>query len=155
MNPLDQLHDIVAAGDVGWWPLAWGWWVLICLCVVGLCLIIRSCFRAYARARPRRLVLAELQRPHESLSAINSTVKRGLRMAQVPLEINQLHGKDWIDFLVNTGPNGNSNNFQTQLRAFSDRLYQSNNEESVRRYQALMQQWAAQTRWLYKGGADV
>lgn len=32
-DPLSALKDIVPAGEISWWPLALGWWVLIVLSV--------------------------------------------------------------------------------------------------------------------------
>jgi hypothetical protein len=36
---LEQLHDIEGLDSISWWPLAPGWWVLITLCVIILCLL--------------------------------------------------------------------------------------------------------------------
>lgn len=45
-DPLQQLHDIVEAQPVGWWPLAPGWWILM---LIAACLIIWSFIFLYKR----------------------------------------------------------------------------------------------------------
>lgn len=35
-NPLDQLANITVGDPISWWPLAWGWWLLISLCLLAL-----------------------------------------------------------------------------------------------------------------------
>lgn len=40
MNPNDlSLRDIHLPAEIGWWPLAWGWWLVIGLLVIGLVLL--------------------------------------------------------------------------------------------------------------------
>lgn len=37
MNPTElPLRDIHLPPEIGWWPLAWGWWIVIALVVLGL-----------------------------------------------------------------------------------------------------------------------
>lgn len=60
MNPLEQLKDIHAAPDPGWWPLAPGWWVLLAVLVlVSLAVIV--IYRRYRAYQHRRAVLNEFE----------------------------------------------------------------------------------------------
>lgn len=41
MNPTElALRDIHLPPEISWWPLAWGWWLLIVLAVLGLAALI-------------------------------------------------------------------------------------------------------------------
>lgn len=59
-DPLAQLHDIVLPQAVSWWPLAWGWWLLLALiiCLVACAIFFRQ--RNQQRQRYRLLAQDEL-----------------------------------------------------------------------------------------------
>lgn len=60
MNPLEQLKDIHAAPDPGWWPPAPGWWVLLGLLIV-VALAVAYLYRRYRIHQRRRAVLHEFE----------------------------------------------------------------------------------------------
>ncbi|WP_194757315.1 DUF4381 domain-containing protein [Aliidiomarina indica] len=155
MNPLDQLHDIVPPEPVGWWPLAWGWWVLIVILLVAGSIVLWRTLSRYSKLRPQRLVLAQLQQPHSSLTQVNITLKRGLLMANGNTPCAHLHGDDWFDYLVTSLPSRHQADFQAQLAPFRDRLYQAHQADDVTRYQALIRQWAQRSSRLEKGGGHA
>lgn len=61
-DPLAQLHDIVLPQAVGWWPLAWGWWVLLIIVVSISSTVIFLWRRNRQRERYRKAALAELDK---------------------------------------------------------------------------------------------
>jgi hypothetical protein len=61
-DPLAQLHDIVLPQAVSWWPLAWGWWVLLVLILGISASIIFFWRRNIKHERYRKAALAELDK---------------------------------------------------------------------------------------------
>ena len=59
---LDQLRDIHPPADIGWWPVAFSWWVLLAL---GIATLISTClilFRKHKKNAWRRAALIEIKR---------------------------------------------------------------------------------------------
>lgn len=115
-DPLTQLQDIHLPEPVGWWPLAWGWWLLIALALVLLALALwRWQVRRY-RQRYRREALALLAHIyHDSqsnqseattrrhyLQQVNQLLRRTALTAlpqSVQPEVAGLSGQRWLEFL--------------------------------------------------------
>lgn len=103
---LAQMHDINASEAVSWWPLAPGWWALICLTVA---LLGGGAFWLKRRAqnnRYRREALALLaniasQPETHSLSDINDLIKRAALYAypNERADIARAHGERWVAWL--------------------------------------------------------
>ncbi|MEL0036507.1 MAG: DUF4381 domain-containing protein, partial [Gammaproteobacteria bacterium] len=53
-DPLANLRDIHLPGDVSWWPLAPGWWILI---VVVIAVLVWSLLQWRKRQKHRQLVI--------------------------------------------------------------------------------------------------
>lgn len=97
------LRDIHLPADIGYWPLATGWWLLLAAVIVlglGVLLLIRF----FRRHRLRRLALRQL----ESLQVLSDrelviALSRLLRQAALSHfprhEVAGLSGKDWLVFL--------------------------------------------------------
>lgn len=60
-DPLNQLHDIVEAQAITWWPLAIGWWVMIVVAVFAITATAIHLFKKHQRLRYKREALQELQ----------------------------------------------------------------------------------------------
>jgi len=108
------LRDIHLPADIGWWPLAPGWWLLLAmtlLLALGLGLLVR--FRR--RRRLRRLALAQLGNLQtlegNQLAAALSRLLRQAALAHFPRhQVAGLTGAAWLQFLD---------------RPFSDQPFQS------------------------------
>lgn len=99
---LEQLKDIHLPEPISWWPLAWGWWiVLVLLALVIVALIVRHC-----RGRIYRATLAELADiPRDNAiaqsQALSTLLKRvGLYRGRT---IASLSGQDWAEYLTQHG----------------------------------------------------
>lgn len=60
-DPLNQLHDIIEAQAITWWPLAIGWWILTALVVLMLGTAVIFLVKRHQRLRYKREALQELQ----------------------------------------------------------------------------------------------
>ena len=123
MNPLDQLHPLIAPEAVGIWPLAPGWWLLLILIPAlaygawrGRHLLPRKAPRANGE-QPldplRQAALEELARmpkPYDGapagawLQQINGLLKRLCRNHYPYSQSHTLNGRKWLAFLDNRCP---------------------------------------------------
>ena len=107
MKPdLSQLRDIHLPEPVSWWPPAPGWWLLLALTFIAVCLA----YVIYARHRRnhwRGNALAELTRlrdaaPEKMLGEL-SVLMRRVAISRFPRqEVAALTGEDWLRFLDHT-----------------------------------------------------
>lgn len=110
MNPADlPLRDLHLPADVGWWPLAPGWWVLLALAASGLCFLAYRAWRRWRHNRARRFALRQLDRIAREFAGNNDLpwlgkqlselLRRGL-LAYAPRdEVAGLTGERWLQWL--------------------------------------------------------
>jgi len=72
-NPLEQLHPLIPAPAISWWPLAIGWWVLLVLVIALVVIAIRACIRRYKKNAWRRQALIELALLREHYATIDQS----------------------------------------------------------------------------------
>ena len=110
MDPTQiPLRDLHLPADIGWWPLAPGWWLLIALALVGLFLLMRRAWRRYRRSAHRRIALRALKRLRaqyeEGADAVTLAVElsellRRAMLAYAPRnEVAGLTGEAWLRWL--------------------------------------------------------
>ncbi|MGB2221446.1 DUF4381 domain-containing protein [Neptunomonas sp.] len=106
-----QLRNIHLPEPISWWPLAYGWWLLLLLIIITVGLGVWR-FRHY-RTSPRRYalrVLAQIDRryqaskktPLDQQQAVvecNVLLKRTALSLYPQADIARLSGEDWIQFL--------------------------------------------------------
>ncbi|RUO32195.1 DUF4381 domain-containing protein [Aliidiomarina sedimenti] len=137
------LHDIADTYSVSWWPLAWGWWVLIALLIV---LLGGVCFWLIQRARQRRgmrLLRAQLKHPLPSLSAVNLTLKQAALLYYPRQQIAALHSEQWQAFLLEQLPPHKQAAFAPRFNQFQAVQYQPHDAATVAAYQQLIADWAS------------
>ena len=109
MNPLDQLKDIKTASTVDWWPLSWGWWVLIGVVVMLIIVAGVYCWKRYRFNHTKRQAIASLMALDVSdatcAQQINGILKRVTLAYFDPQHSASLHGAQWINFLLAQLPN--------------------------------------------------
>ncbi|NIZ12038.1 DUF4381 domain-containing protein [Phaeobacter sp. HF9A] len=101
---LAQLRDIRLPDPVGWWPLAYGWWLALALVCAAL-----LAGRVYARWRKqtaRARALRELAAipgddPQGFATAVSILLRRVARRKDALAA--QLSGKPWADYLAQKG----------------------------------------------------
>lgn len=110
MDPTQlPLRDIHLPEPVSWWPLAPGWWILMFVCVVALCLLSWQVKRRRAQSAARRHALRQLDaltreyEEHRDTVAFSQSVSALLRrtmLAYAPRsEIAGLTGERWLAWL--------------------------------------------------------
>ena len=110
MDPTQiPLRDLHLPEAIGWWPLAPGWWVLIALAAIGLCILLYRALRRWQRNAARRLALRELRRiradyqygvDEVTLAIELSELLRRTMLAYAPRgEVAGLTGDAWLAWL--------------------------------------------------------
>lgn len=106
---LQNLNDIFRPAEIGWWPLATGWYVLLALlCVLAVWLVFHI-YTRWIKNQYRREALSQLkqlesgfQNPANrdvSLRQIPSLLKRTAITAYPREQVASLTGKPWFAFL--------------------------------------------------------
>ena len=104
-DPLAQLHDIQLPEQIGWWPLAWGWYVLLLLFMFLCIFITRAVFSRIKRRRPRRLALRmvndveAIASPQAKAAALNNILKRAVMAYEARQETAKLSARQWATWL--------------------------------------------------------
>lgn len=106
MNPeiLEQLKDIHLAEPASWWPLAWGWWVLIVLVTMSVIfsIFVIIQFRRRRFAKRKGLKLLKQINPNDADWPIQlHQLLRRVCLSYYPTEQTaSLFGEKWVSFLV-------------------------------------------------------
>lgn len=151
-DPLSQLADIHLPQQVGFWPLAPGWWVLLCLlaalAVWGIVLLRRHLHHRNLY----RHAIGELQRCRDDLrsaggadgaqidylNAVN-TVLRRVALAHYPRgTVAGLTGRAWVEFLRS---HGNLPLDEDTARALSEGRFAPHCEVDPDRLHEAARQW--------------
>ncbi|WP_321325344.1 DUF4381 domain-containing protein [Thiomicrorhabdus sp.] len=107
---LEQLKDIQLPDPVGWWPLAFSWWILIfsiTSILVGIAwyyldLKRRNIYRRTAIAYIDEILQQSELSDNDKIAAINATLKRVALTAYGRLVTASLYDQAWLNFLSET-----------------------------------------------------
>jgi len=151
-DPLAPLIDIQLPADVSWWPMAFGWWLLILL-VIGVCLSIALYYRRNKKNAYRLEALSLLTKQgHHDIHRINQLLKRTAITAYGQSVVASLHGHDWLNFLTKQAPQVNLSMPTKALLA--EGLYKNLNdlpESTAQDFYRFTQQWIAQHKQPQQG----
>lgn len=164
MDPLAQLNDIVEISQVSWWPLSWGWWLLL----VVLLALISTAFMRYRQARQHRAYLRSSQ---QALLHCTTVAEISRLLKQVVLHyypqhnpfspqvepsqsLENLTGRAWLDFL-NQQLTVQHQQSTTYLDNISQLMYSQHHARAFQPYLAFAQLWLNQAPFLNnKRGLD-
>lgn len=103
------LRDLHLPADIGWWPLAPGWWLLVAMAVVGICWLLYRAFLNWRANRARRAALKQLEVIMREYARSNdlavlakqlSELLRRAVLAYAPrTEVAGLTGDSWLEWL--------------------------------------------------------
>ena len=101
-----QFREIHLPADIGWWPLAPGWWLLAILALAALLYVVWRWRRAWQADAWRRTAMSELARLQKTFAAnrdaaslatgVSELLRRSV-LAQLPRnEVAGLAGEAWL-----------------------------------------------------------
>ncbi|VAW82535.1 FIG00657500: hypothetical protein [hydrothermal vent metagenome] len=114
-QPALQLRDIHLPAEPGFWPPAPGWWILAALLLVLLVWVVWFATRRYRLHRQRQRILAMLgeleqetgdKATPEKIAQISILLRRLALMRYSRQRVAPLTGKDWLNFLDESGGQG-------------------------------------------------
>lgn len=146
---LEQLQDIHAAAEPGWWPPAPGWWVLAAIALAALlwgAFLLALRLRVWLR-RSRLLrevdALAEAfdpgERPADYLAALNRLFRAVALRAFPRTDCARLQGEAWVVFIRERLPGADV----ASLQALESGPYRPKPEFDAARLQAQARKWVA------------
>jgi hypothetical protein len=107
-DPLAQLQDIYLPAEIGLWPPAWGWWVLLGAVIASISLLVFLIKRKKSRNFYRALAITELNTIHtkydesqssEYLQALSILLRR-TALSGFGAHFNaSLKGNKWLEWL--------------------------------------------------------
>ena len=155
---LANLHDIVLAQPISWWPLAPGWYVLAFVIVAVVLVFAWRARRRWIARRYRRQALLELRAiQHSSLESADAAanlmtlLKRTALTAYPRQQVAGLSGADWWSFLDQcTG----GEKFRKQLGPATSALVYSDSP-STDATAAIVQQLSVATEFWIRNHAAV
>jgi hypothetical protein len=153
MNPnstvLQQLHGIHVPPDAGYWPPAPGWWVLTGLVLLCLIVLLRWLYRRVKRGRRCRRILASLTELGQQSTAnkgsnilvaqVSILLRRVALMTHARQQVAGLTGQHWLQFLDDTGGQGEFCNGIG--RVLADGPYAPDTQVNVEELLALAARW--------------
>jgi biopolymer transport protein ExbB/TolQ len=134
MNPLQNLKDIRTPASIEIWPPAYGWWLLACLLLIGICILTIWLVKLRKVRLAKRQALKALQQidgSHlDSIPQLNQLLKR-LAMTYFPNQnVQQMHGAQWTKFLVHTLPSKKAEDVSETFELMQQALYQPHTSEN-------------------------
>jgi hypothetical protein len=128
-NPLAELKDIHVPTSLGWWPPAYGWW-LLAFTLLGLIvllgvLLVKRHQRNLARRQALETVLTISGDTNHWPLELNSLLKRLVQTYQPNLAVQSLFGDPWLNFLTQALPTTKQATFKQKMQIFQHALYQA------------------------------
>ena len=110
MNPEElPLRDLHLPADIGWWPLAPGWWVVIALLVAALGYFVFRLWQNWRRGAARREALAaftQARAQFESdgdvavfITSVSTLLRRAMLSCERRQDVAGIVGDDWLRLL--------------------------------------------------------
>jgi hypothetical protein len=171
-DPLAQLHDIVLPQAISWWPLAWGWWLLLALILGVVLSIIFFRQRTIKRNQYRREAVQELtdiflryqeDKKQEDrqiarlLQQVNILLRRTAMSAQPQNYPVDIQGRDWLQWLATYCPETTHDFTAGVGEALLTGPYQLNPNVDAVALQSLVNTWLLRHRnqWQKRSVADT
>ncbi|WP_157960440.1 DUF4381 domain-containing protein [Marinimicrobium alkaliphilum] len=155
-DPLQQLRDIHAPDAASWWPLAWGWWLVILVVGIALLCGVWWLLRRKRRNRYRAQALQEaevLWRHYQTegntllyLEQVNRLLRRCLLHLRPRAEVARLQGDAWLKQLAAVCPECAPALREGSGRVLADGHYRPNPEADIDKLHPLILTWIREHR---------
>jgi hypothetical protein len=131
---LDHLHDVVPPRDIGWWPLAVGWYVVGVALVVLLLILVFRMWKNWQANAYRRAALRELEKAPD-ISTVATILRRTALVVAPRSLVAGKTGDSWVDWLASAFPGPMPEQVRHQLaRGIYGRPDAGDDFETLRRY---------------------
>jgi hypothetical protein len=134
MNPLQDLKDIRTPASIENWPPAYGWWLLVFLLVVGICLLTIWLLKGQKVRRVKHQALQALKHIDganlDSVPQLNQLLKRVALHYFPNQNVQQMYGAQWTAFLIQTLPNNKAKEVSETFESMQQTLYQPHISEN-------------------------
>lgn len=168
-DPLSQLRDIHLPEPIAFWPPAPGWWVLLCVLLIGLVFLWRHAIAALIQRRKLSSVLDELdqawlqyqdragdaaqgnQAGLDLLATINILLNRVALNHYPDKYIANLTGSAWLEFLDSCGHGHDFS--QGAGQALADGIYRRQFDADAEAIYNLTRSWI--TRCYQEKSAEI
>lgn len=149
-SPLDQLADIHLPDSVSWWPLAPGWWILICLFVLVIVALVfwrkRKLKHRYRHHAVTLLQQAYAQYQTDQQSAVylqqaSELLRRAARTSYGSLFNPTIKGEAWLQWLDQSCPDLKQKFVSDPGRLLLSGPYQKNPQAELEPLHQLSLEW--------------
>jgi hypothetical protein len=134
-----QLRDVHLPDAVSWWPLAYGWWILVTLTLLGITALVYYLLRKHKQKAYRRSAIKELNTAY-TLWQQQSDVAAYLQSANAILKRSVLHftkqqgvagqsGQAWLNTLASSATCELSVEFKN---AFGSQVYRPSADADIK-----------------------
>lgn len=103
------LRDLHLPAEIGWWPLAPGWWVLLALLAAGAIVLLYRTYLRWRANRARRIALRQLVAVTEEYQSSGDVTRLAKQLSELlrrvvlayspRTEVAGLTGDDWLRWL--------------------------------------------------------
>lgn len=145
MNPLEQLKDIHLPPEIGIWPLAIGWWILIVLAALVIILMVFAVYRHRQRSKPKRLAQALLLSINADSpgwpAQLNQLMKRAALSYFPQQDVAGLHSVAWKNFLLTLLKNKYHSQFEAGFELLQQNLYRQHSQDNFKSCYQTVELW--------------
>ncbi|MCW8093049.1 DUF4381 domain-containing protein [Alteromonas sp. ASW11-130] len=127
-NPLENLQDIHVPESVSAWPLAWGWWIVIGITILGLIVAAVWFYKRYQFSCAKRQAIKEIYTLQANQAdwaqKQNAILKRTASYYFDKHTVASLYGQRWQQFLVGCLAKRKKGQITQEINQLQKALYQ-------------------------------
>lgn len=140
---LSQLNDIQTPDPIGWWPLAWGWYLVLILLLTASFILFKLIKTKFEQSKAKKQALRELTAmdktltPLQQVTVINNILKRVVLAYAPRQDVANLTGSQWAEWLNGQGTKGHTIDSDLLTLAYKATCDEAHSE----RYQQQARAW--------------
>lgn len=144
----EQLRDVHLPEAISWWPLAWGWWVILIVLFLVIATSLLAAYRKRAKNRYRSLAMTALETAYGNwtknqnsktyLHQVNDVLKRCVLHVSESARLTTYTGPAWVEELNKWGKKPLSEKTQNALGV---ECYQANPPSDINALHRELMHW--------------